>query len=77
MANLPAWPLDIVEMLRLHKIKEGYTDATLVDALDIFGWTWQESHITAMFAGRVKPTNEEKQFFVRYLLSYYVAYCRS
>lgn len=78
MGNLPAWPLDTVEMLRLHKLKESYTDAQLADTLNIFGsWTWQEGHLADLFAGRVKPTNEEKQYFVRYLLSYYVAYCRS
>ena len=77
MSNLPAWPLDTVEMLRLHQEKEGYSHAQLADTLTIFGWTWNATHVGDLIAGRVKPTNEEKQFFVRYLLSYYVAYCRT
>ena len=77
MANLPAWPLDTVEMLRLHQLKEGYSNAQLADTLTIFGWTWNEGFVQLLMAGKVKPTNEQKQFFVRYLLSYYVAYCRT
>ena len=78
MGNLPAWPLDTVEMLRLHKDKESYSNVQLADTLNIFGgWTWQEGHLADLFTARVKATNEEKQYFVRYLLSYYVAYCRS
>ncbi len=77
MANQPAWPLDTVEQLRLYKIKQSISDATLVIALNAYGWTWQESHIAALFAGRVKATNEEKQFFVSFLLSKFITYNQS
>lgn len=78
MSNLPAVPLDTVEMLRLHQVKEGYTNAQLADTLGIFGgWTWNEGHVQLLMAGKQKPTADEVIYIQRYLLNYYVAYCRT
>lgn len=78
MAKPPGMPLDVVEMLRLHKAKEGYSNAQVADALGIFGgWTWNEGHIQLLLAGKKKPTAEEVVYFKNYFLSFYVAYCRS
>lgn len=77
MSKIPAMPLDVVEILRLHKTKEGYSDAVLTDALGIFGWRWEEQHVTDLLAGRAKPTADEVIFLTRYFIGYYVAYCRS
>jgi len=77
MAKPPGRPLDVVEVLRLYKLKEGYSDATIADALSIFGWTWQETHVTALLAGRLKPTADEVVFLNNFFIGQYVSYCRS
>lgn len=77
MAKPPGRPLDIVEILRLYKAKEGYSDATIAAALTVFGWTWNAAHVTALLAGRLKPTAEEVVFLNNFFIGEYVSYCRS
>jgi len=77
MPNIPAFPLDVVEVLRLYKAKEGYSDATIADALTIFGWNWNATHVGNLLAGRKRPTAEEVVFLTRFFIGEYVAYCRS
>lgn len=66
--------VNIIEQLRKHKAKEGYSDAQLVTQLDAFGWTWQESHISSLLEGRKHPTASEQIFFRGYLLNKFYAY---
>lgn len=77
MANLPAMPYHIVEILRLYKIKSGLTNAQIATALTAFGWTWNETHVADLLAGKVKLTGEEEIFLTRYFIGRYRAYCIS
>jgi len=78
MPKLPALPLNAVEVLRLYKTKEGYSDATVADALNIFsGWKWPEAHVTDLLAGRAKPSQSEVICLTRFFIGEYVGYCRS
>ncbi len=78
MAKPPGLSLDIIEMVRLHQAKEGFSDAVLAAALLSFGgWTWPTARVQQLLAGKTKPTAEEVVYFKHYLLYYYVIYCRS
>ena len=73
--NFPTIP-NTIEMLRRHKLKQGYTDAQLATDLALFGWTWQESRIADLMTGRSKPTADEAAFFRLYLLRRFHDYNR-
>ena len=78
MAKPPGVSTNVIEMVRLHQAKESFTDAVLAAALTSWGgWTWNETHVAALLAGKKKPTAEEVVYFKHYLLYYYVAYCTS
>jgi len=77
MPKSPGIPLEVVEIMRLYKAKEGYSDATIADALTIFGWNWTEQHVADLLAGRAKPSQEEKIFLTHFFLGEYVSYCRT
>jgi len=64
---------DAVELLRRYKTQKSWTDAQLATSMTAFGWTWTETHVAALFRGTMKPSEEEREYIKRYLLSrYYV-----
>lgn len=64
---------DAVELLRRYKTQKSWTDAQLATSMTAFGWTWTEMHIVGLFRGTMKPSEEEREYIKRYLLSrYYV-----
>ena len=77
MGNLPAMPFNLMEILREYKIKSGLSNAQIATALSDFGWTWNETHIADLLAGKVKPTGDEVIFFTRYFIGRYHVYCIS
>jgi len=64
---------DAVELLRRYKTQKSWTDAQLATSMTAFGWTWTETHVATLFRGTMKPSEEEREYIKRYLLSrYYV-----
>jgi len=70
MAKYPTI-VDTVQQLRGYKTYNGYTNAQVAELLQVFGWTWNETHVGDLLAGRVKPTAEEVIFIQKFLLSKY------
>lgn len=75
MGNFPSLP-NIVEQLRAHMLKSGYSTAQLVVMLNLFGSNWNATHVDDLLAGRVKPTGTETIFLQRYLLDRFWDYNR-
>ena len=58
-------------LLQMYKTQKTYSDATLATDLSAFGWDWNESYITSLFAGRVKMDESKENFIKLYLLDRY------
>jgi len=66
---------DIMDQMRLHQKKIGYTDAQLVTQLNSFATrNWGENFIASLLAGKMNPTNEVAEVFEKYLLVKYYGY---
>lgn len=63
--------LNTIELLRIYKSKKAWSNSELTDSLTLAGWTWQESFVTDLLAGRKKPTEEQNMYIRKYLLSAY------
>ena len=63
--------MDTTYLLRTYKTQKSYSDATLATDLSTFGWTWTESYLTSLFAGRVKLDESKENFIKLYLLDRY------
>lgn len=64
---------DAVELLRRYKTQKSWTNAQLATSMTTLGWTWSEVLIATLFRGTMKPSEEEREYIKRYLLSrYYV-----
>ena len=58
----------IIDQLRRHQLKEAWSINQLTIQLNAFGSNWNETHVSDLLAGRVKPTTGESMFLKRYLL---------
>lgn len=58
-------------LLQMYKTQKSYSDAQLATDLTLFGWDWNESYITSLFAGRVKLDESKENFIKLYLLDRY------
>jgi len=63
--------MNVVYRLRLYKTQKSYSNAQLATDLTLFGWTWPESYVASMFAGKSKLDEEKKHFIELYLLDRY------
>jgi len=64
---------DTVELLRRYKTQKSWSNATLATSITAFGWTWTATFVATLFRGTMKPSEEEREYIKRYLLSrYYV-----
>ena len=62
-----------VELLRRYQAQKTWTDAQLATSMTAAGWTWGEVQIAGLFAGTLKPSEEQREYIKRYLLNrYYV-----
>ena len=65
----------IIDMMRMAKRKSGYSDATLVADMNSFsGRGWSAGTLTALLAGRTKPTDEVADVITQYLLKRFYQY---
>ena len=63
--------LHAVELLRRYKAQKGYTSAQLATNMTSWGWTWTETFVDDLLEGRAKPSEEQREFIRRYLLTRY------
>ena len=60
-----------VELLRHYKAQKAWTDAQLATSMTATGWTWTETFVAGLFAGTLKPNEEQREYIKRYLLDAY------
>ena len=70
MGNYPQI-LDTLERLRLYKSQKVYSNTQLAADMTDFGWTWSESYVASLMAGRKKLDEHKKLFVNKYLLDRY------
>lgn len=63
--------MDRLYLLRLYKSKKSYSNTQLAADMTVFGWTWTESYLATLFAGRSKLDESKKHFIELYLLDRY------
>lgn len=63
--------MDVLNLLLMYKTQKSYSNATLATDLSAFGWTWTESYLTSLFAGRMKLDESKENFIKLYLLDRY------
>jgi len=63
--------LNEVELLRRYQAKKGYSDAQLATDMTLLGWTWLESFVTDLLAGKKRLSTEQNEYIRRYLLNRY------
>jgi len=63
--------MDTLYLLRTYKTQKSYSDATLATDLTAFGWTWTESYLASLFAGRQKLDENKTEYIKLYLLDRY------
>lgn len=62
-----------IELLRRYKAQKAWTNAQLATSMTALGWTWAEAFVAALLMGTLKPSEEQREYIKRYLLSrYYV-----
>ena len=57
--------------LGVYKTQKSYSNSVLAIDLTLFGWTWSEAYVAALFAGKKKVTAEQALFINKYLLDRY------
>ncbi|MBA7610237.1 hypothetical protein ES703_17444 [subsurface metagenome] len=68
--NMPEL-LNTIELLRMFKSQKNYSNADLTENLTAFGWTWVESYVADLLAGKKKPTAQQNEYIKRFLLDRY------
>jgi len=63
-----------IDMLRMYKAKNAYTNAVLATELTTFGWTWHEDQLDSLFKGKMHMTSEQKAYVRSFLLDKFHAY---
>ncbi|MBA7471409.1 hypothetical protein ES707_06715 [subsurface metagenome] len=63
--------MDTLHLLRVYKTQKSWTDAQLAASMTAFGWDWNESYLTSLFAGRLKLDENKKEYIKLYLLNSY------
>ena len=63
-----------IDMLRMYKAKNTYTNAVLAAELVVFGWTWHEDQLDNLFKGKMHMTSEQKAYVRLFLLDKFQAY---
>lgn len=63
--------LNEVELLRRYQAQKGYSDAQLATDMTLLGWTWLESFMTDLLAGKKRLSTEQNEYIRRYLLNRY------
>lgn len=73
MANFPNIG-SVIDMLRMYKAKNSYTNAVLAAELTDLGWTWHEGQLDRLFKGKMHMTSEQQGYVKFFLLDKFHAY---
>lgn len=63
--------LNEVELLRRYKAQKGYSNAELATDMTLLGWTWSETFVASLLAGKKRPSIEQNEYIRHYLLNRY------
>lgn len=63
--------MDTTYLLQNYKTQKSWSNATLATSLTAFGWTWAESYLASVFAGRSKLDENKIEYIKLYLLDRY------